>query len=178
MKGLLLDWSIADTFPRILSYINNLHPKRHQDLYSIIPQIVAKAIPLWNRVLANVTLHQTVPPRVTDWSNSYWGYADEEEPDRGEDEDSDHYSQRRDEWMENRTVVPPEPEEFKTPAQRISDDYKYPYVPPDLKPCVDLRKDFKDLQIIVKLANIYLTPEKPNYYGGSWHVEGEANESM
>ena len=28
------------------------------------------------------------------------------------------------------------------------------------------------LQIIVKLANIELTPDKPSYGGGSWHVEG------
>lgn len=29
------------------------------------------------------------------------------------------------------------------------------------------------LQLIVKLANIVLTPEKPEYPGGKWHVEGE-----
>jgi len=29
------------------------------------------------------------------------------------------------------------------------------------------------LQVIVKLANIHLTPEKPTYNGGSWHVEGQ-----
>lgn len=28
------------------------------------------------------------------------------------------------------------------------------------------------VQVIVKLANIYLTPEKPKYKGGVWHVEG------
>lgn len=28
-----------------------------------------------------------------------------------------------------------------------------------------------NLQVIVKLANIHLTPEKPNYDGGSWHIE-------
>ena len=54
----------------------------------------------------------------------------------------------------------------------------------DLHPLVGLRRDeFGDgkpgrLQIIVKVANIHLTPEKPRYKGGSWHVEGMANESM
>jgi len=35
---------------------------------------------------------------------------------------------------------------------------------------VDLAKDFtaSGLQIIFKLANIHLTPEKPEYEGGSW----------
>ncbi|KAF9641530.1 hypothetical protein BFW01_g1513 [Lasiodiplodia theobromae] len=43
---------------------------------------------------------------------------------------------------------------------------------------VDLRQKFasEGLQVIVKLANIHLTPEKPNYRGGSWHVEGMQNE--
>ena len=27
------------------------------------------------------------------------------------------------------------------------------------------------MQVIVKLANIHLTPEKPDYKGGSWHIE-------
>jgi len=36
----------------------------------------------------------------------------------------------------------------------------------------------RKLQVIVKLANIELTPEKPNYPQGSWHVEGMQNESI
>jgi hypothetical protein len=30
------------------------------------------------------------------------------------------------------------------------------------------------LQVIIKLANIVLTPDKPSYAGGKWHVEGAA----
>ena len=30
----------------------------------------------------------------------------------------------------------------------------------------------KPLQIMVKPANIHLTPQKPEYRGGEWHVEG------
>lgn len=32
--------------------------------------------------------------------------------------------------------------------------------------------------MIVKLANIHLTPEKPSYGGGSWHIEGQMNEHI
>jgi hypothetical protein len=32
--------------------------------------------------------------------------------------------------------------------------------------------------VIVKLANIILTPEKPQYKGGVWHVEGMNNEHI
>lgn len=45
---------------------------------------------------------------------------------------------------------------------------------------VDLQRDFRSsgLQIIFKLANIHLTPETPEYGGGSWHVEGALNEHI
>lgn len=40
---------------------------------------------------------------------------------------------------------------------------------------VNLKRDYanKGLQIIIKLANIHLTPEKPEYPGGTWHKEGQ-----
>ncbi|KAI3585716.1 hypothetical protein IWW34DRAFT_888681 [Fusarium oxysporum f. sp. albedinis] len=34
------------------------------------------------------------------------------------------------------------------------------------------------IQVIVKLANIHLTPEKPVYNGGSWHTEGLLNKHI
>ncbi|KAF2756867.1 hypothetical protein EJ05DRAFT_421435, partial [Pseudovirgaria hyperparasitica] len=36
----------------------------------------------------------------------------------------------------------------------------------------------KGLQVIVKLASIELTPDKPSYDGGSWHIEGMLNEHI
>lgn len=36
---------------RITSYINNLHPHKHGDLYLVLEQIVARTIPLWNMSL-------------------------------------------------------------------------------------------------------------------------------
>lgn len=36
----------------------------------------------------------------------------------------------------------------------------------------------KQIQVIVKLANIHLTPDKPTYDGGSWHIEGQRNEHI
>jgi hypothetical protein len=34
------------------------------------------------------------------------------------------------------------------------------------------------LQVIVKMASIELTPEKPDFPAGSWHVEGQMNEHI
>jgi hypothetical protein len=47
-------------------------------------------------------------------------------------------------------------------------------------PAKTLREQFKDtgLQIIVKLASIELTPEKPEFSPGGWHVEGMMNEHI
>ena len=47
-------------------------------------------------------------------------------------------------------------------------------------PARTLRAKFKDsgLQVIVKLASIELTPEKPLFAGGEWHVEGQMNEHI
>src|SRR5690606_26101447 len=43
-----------------------------------------------------------------------------------------------------------------------------------------LRHQFEDtgLQIIVKMASIELTPEKPEFAPGGWHVEGQMNEHI
>lgn len=39
---------------------------------------------------------------------------------------------------------------------------------------------FRDegLQVIIKLSSIELTPEKPKYEGGNWHIEGMLNEHI
>ncbi|KAL8848573.1 MAG: hypothetical protein Q9221_006406 [Calogaya cf. arnoldii] len=125
-------------------------------------------------------------PRTSDWSNSFQGFSEPhqrfEVPDQEESEDSEDYEARIDDgdFEDLRDIIEPEPGSFKTPAKR-NRDYREPYErprAPNKEPYVDLRKDFGQLQIIVKLANVHLTPEKPQYSGGSWHVEGQANESI
>ena len=58
-------------------------------------------------------------------------------------------------------IEQPEPDAFQPPTE------------PD--PTINLKEEYakSGLQIIVKLANIHLTPENPSYEGGSWHVEGQ-----
>ncbi|KAL8834093.1 MAG: hypothetical protein Q9170_003929 [Blastenia crenularia] len=165
----------------IKSYINNLHPRHHPDLYHIIAQIVAKAIPLWNEVLSHV-IAPPLEPRVSDWSNSDRGYgeSDDEEPQyagMNSDEECDVLMEG---WKDNRKIIEPEPGEFKTPGERnigVFDKRNWTRHQIPITG-VNLREDHGQLQIIVKLANIHLTPAKPEYFGGSWHVEGQANESI
>jgi hypothetical protein len=149
---------------KITSYINNLHPQNHQDVYSVIENIIIKVLPLWNMTLT--------PLKDQDWYHRIDydlkfdpdpDYMDEEDkPQQEEGEEDDAFWERRENWEENyRKTVLPEPESFIRPRH------------PDTK--VNLKKDYanRGLQIIVKLANIELTPEKPSYEGGTWHVEGQ-----
>lgn len=100
-------------------------------------------------------------------------------PQQEDGEDEDAYSERRQEWYEaTRRVVQPEPESFAPPT--VSEWMREQYFiegTDDLLPSksVDIRRDYshRGLQVIIKLANIHLTPEKPEYEGGTWHVEGQ-----
>ena len=146
---------------RITSYINNLHPTLHPNLYSIIEKFITKSIPLWN-----LTLSSTRAGREARILHEYTDYdhplGNEPPKEIGDDWDT------RENWTRaNRILQRPEPRSFE-PYRRPIDEQ------------VNLRKDFGEqgLQVIVKLANIELTAEKPNYDGGSWHVEGQLNERI
>ena len=72
---------------------------------------------------------------------------------------------------ETSPTMKPEPEDFAPPRWDLNDDRTQS----NDEMRVDLKKEFSEsgLQIIVKLANIHLTPEQPNYDGGKWHFEGQ-----
>ena len=160
--------------PRITSYINNLHPYRHTELYDVIAKVVSKVIPLWNATLTPLQSNSRPPPRIEVEGESY--DTDDPEPDfPKEDGDWHAYQDQREDWRASRIVIEPEPKDFKTPEQRLY-EYSPDYV--QKKGPLDLRNEYGQLQIIVKLANIHLTPEKPDYEGGTWHVEEQLNENM
>lgn len=169
-------------YPRIVSYINNLHPEKHKDLYSIIEEVITRAIPLWNMTLTplkapyydyeRIRFELKFDPDPDNMPASQW-------PQQEEGEDDDDFYERRSEWEKaTRKAVQPEPGAFHPPTVRNHMRSEY-FVPgtDTLRPemTVDLVRDYRHrgLQVIVKLANIELTPEKPSYEGGSWHVEGQ-----
>jgi len=155
-----------NTSLRITSYINNLHPEEEKPLYNIVSRLIDASIPLWNKTLA--PLRDTNPdPFIYERRINYEGveYEPEDEgnvPEQAPGENEDDYAERLEEWREqNRKVVLPEPNEDFEP---LPEPQRF-----DLKEIYGKR----GLQIIVKLANIELTPEMPEYDGGSWHVEGQ-----
>ncbi|EEH21739.2 hypothetical protein PABG_03955 [Paracoccidioides brasiliensis Pb03] len=145
---------------RITSYINNLHPNKHRDLYGTIEEVVSRAIPLWNRTLSSLSAEYT--RRIN------YDICIKESSHRFPGQGGDAFK------IPERSVtksgyVLPEPRRFG------------PTMTPSLSPgSVDLKKQYGNtgFQVIVKLENIHLTPEKPKYDGVSWHVEGQLNEHI
>ncbi|KAG6844884.1 hypothetical protein H0H87_002719 [Tephrocybe sp. NHM501043] len=168
---------------KIKSYINNLHPQKHKTLYSTIEDVISRAIPLWNMSLTPLVDPRFMYKRI-EYSKCEYDPDPEygpstDGPQQGEDEYDDDYLERRQEWYEDtRIVVQPEPGTFAPPV--YNDNLEGSALEAMKADAVDLRRDYADrgLQVIVKLANIHLTPEKPVYNGGSWHVEGQLNEHI
>lgn len=136
------------------SYINNLHPVKHASLYPAITSVLQRFIPMFEKVLSDAA--SPVPPPVVEADPFGW-YA--HIPEKSYDEEG------YEEWWENRWPLIPDPP---------------PFVPPlaDPEDRVEVTLTGRQIRVIVKLANIVLSPEHASYPGGSWHVEGMANEQI
>ncbi|MFI5544051.1 DUF4246 domain-containing protein [Streptomyces sp. NPDC051815] len=150
------------------SYVNNVHPELHRDLLPVLADVFARMVPLLENVLTD--LRRPRPPRIE--ADPYGWYDSEPvRPNKADYSDGAAFAKARrdwesalDDWWENRRPVAPDAPAFTAPE------------PPDASARVSLRG--RGLQVIVKLATIHLTPEKPEYQGGSWHVEGMLNERI
>lgn len=150
------------------SYVNNVHPDNHRELASVLPDLFARLRPLLENVLTD--LRHPRPLRIE--ADPYgWYDSEPEPPDESSHSDDEAYDEAvhaweaaQDDWWENRRPVVPDAPAFTPPRL------------PDESARVDLRG--RRLQVIVKLATIHLTPDKPEYPGGSWHVEGMMNERI
>ncbi|MFD8742909.1 DUF4246 domain-containing protein [Streptomyces sp. NPDC059616] len=150
------------------SYVNNVHPEAHHELASVLPDLFARMRPLLENVLTD--LRHPRPLRI-DADPYGWYDSEPEYPDKASYSDDEAYAEAlraweaaQDDWWENRRPVIPDAPAFTPPAL------------PDESARVDLRG--RSLQVIAKLATIHLTPDKPEYPGGSWHVEGMLNERI
>lgn len=187
------DVDLTGERPRISSYINNLHPVRHAALYPVVEEFIEKSLPAWDivyrwpeefRVLRLRTVSVGRDCQVPGTCKKYSDYIcspcarplnEGEEPRQEDEEYEDWYEeserQRLDEdwFLQNHKVFLPDPEKDLDNLMKMN--------------LGDVKKSgffngAKQVQIIVKLANIHLTPEKPTYDGGSWHIEGQLNEHI
>lgn len=160
---------------RFASYINNLHPYENKELYSIIEEVVQSAIPLWNLTLTPLVETSTRDYRgprsrfkyeYVEYDPDPEAMPEEAKPQQQAGENCDDFEERQSAWAKaTRRVVLPEPEDFRPMVGNTPLDLVKAYA-------------HRGLQIIVKLANIELTPDNPRYDGGSWHVEGQMASSL
>ncbi|KAJ1671478.1 hypothetical protein GGF38_000776 [Coemansia sp. RSA 25] len=148
----------SDGTTTIESYINNLHPREHAALYPTIGSIFSKFVPMLEQVVTDL-VHPCAPRVMSDPDG--W-FKDNELVPRPTGRAANDYIARYQLWEESRIFIPPQPEPFVAPGRPTT-----PY-------CLRSRR----LQAIVKMSNIELTPEKPEYDGGNWHVEAMANERI
>ncbi|KAJ8329688.1 hypothetical protein O5D80_002250 [Batrachochytrium dendrobatidis] len=133
----------------INSYINNLNPIWHRDMYKCIAKIFKCFVPMFE------SLFRTMDPmfKYIDIHNGTKGYEPPNQSSRGGMESDTQVT---------RPVYVPTLRNILNPNESA-------------KP-VSLRG--RNLQVIVKLTNIQLTPSKPKYDEGNWHIEGPINESI
>ena len=146
---------------QILSYINNVHPIKHRAMYEVIEKILERTIPIWEHSLIWKRWYdERIPFTKVEYEDD--GLTEPEYPEEENDEYDvdDEYEERMSAWYKSRKIIKPEPGEF----QVVGEEDKPNFV-----------EDFAEgkIQVIVKLANIELTPEEPEYQGGSWHIEGQ-----
>ncbi|KAF9124694.1 hypothetical protein BGW39_007960 [Mortierella sp. 14UC] len=138
---------------RAKSYINNLHPGEHKDMYPVMEEILEKFLPMFEEVVGEMAVFVKKPKKLSTENDWY--------PDPPEFDSDDSMAERL--YYETR-----EPKPLHIPK----------FTPPKDVPKYNLTKTGTPLQVIVKLANIELTPKNPKYPGGTWHVEGMANENI
>lgn len=188
---------------RLTSYINNLHPTKYPEIYEAVERLIETAVPAWDQaLLAYQNRKHRGPGRRGSRFAIPWG-ADDECPenwnppdsaevadvdvdlnsddenaldldfDSGDDESTRQWARNELKWKMLRKPVFREPEPF------VEVDYD-PYTTPEGTDKHDggLFRQFhpSGLQIIVKMASIELTPEKPKFPAGGWHVS--ADESL
>jgi len=143
------------------SYVNNVHPRKHAALESAIPKLLERAVPLWERVLSDLR-RPLLPFRV---DSTFKGdppdclFKTADEPCLTDDDEEEEYVADRDAWLSKKKLKLPDVRKKYTGNLDVMKT-----------PTVSLKGT--TIQCIIKLANIVLTPEKPEYPGGVWRVEG------
>ncbi|KAJ1851453.1 hypothetical protein LPJ73_003033 [Coemansia sp. RSA 2703] len=143
----------------IKSYINNLHPAKHAAFYPTIANIFSKFVPLLEQVLTDIAHPR---PEYKFDPTDYEAYMNLEPDYEKEGDENYDYDMEREQWEQLYSTIKQKP---------------LPFVAPD-RPKVPYSLRGRRLQAIVKMSNIILTPENPEYEGGTWHVEALENERI
>ncbi|KAI9499973.1 hypothetical protein BX070DRAFT_180573, partial [Coemansia spiralis] len=132
----------------INSYINNLHPTSHAVFYSILSKVLAKTVPLLEQECVTFTAYHPEYDRRGDIDMSIY-------PDGDLDDAWDT-------WKNGISYTELAPEPFVEP--------KRPLLPYTLHG--------QDLQMVVKMINIYLTLDNPKHITNGWQELNVDNEKV
>lgn len=97
--------------------------------------------------------------------------SEEDLEEEGYDDYYDNDEDRQEGLLEAKWKIVRKPRIMPIPFNDVS------YAPQPGKRLADRFRD-TGLQIIVKMASIELTPEKPDFPVGGWHIEGQMNENI
>ncbi|KAF2874623.1 hypothetical protein BDV95DRAFT_566610 [Massariosphaeria phaeospora] len=178
---------------KFTSYVNNLHPVKYPAIYQAIEKLIATALPAWDQCLVlNTGSHPIVqvgagrmdsrfsasmPENVNEDNLRLWDPSNPQEVAHAvvdwEQLRKDHVFFHEPEWDDEteskwrllRTPIIPEPAaesiEYSPSQMRLADRFRE-----------------SGLQVIVKMASIELSPEKPDFPAGEWHIDGQMNEHI
>ncbi|RSL49029.1 hypothetical protein CEP53_009311 [Fusarium sp. AF-6] len=185
--------------PRIVSYINNLHPVRDAPLYSIIERLIEKSLLAWDIVhrstdkvfeVSRLQRIKAIKYRCSVPETCGYTCEPNNRPDRiyEESEDFTEESERLDRewWKATHELLLPEPilDEDRFVKLQINHVHNKDFFKRDIQapsprnPRAMMAMEVSQIQVIVKMANIHLTPEKPIYEGSPWQIEGQAIERI
>ncbi|KAL8715363.1 MAG: hypothetical protein Q9220_000696 [cf. Caloplaca sp. 1 TL-2023] len=135
---------------RIKSYINNVHPLRHSQLYHIIEQFIDVVIPLFNRSIINL--------KAPGYQNQRLHLVD----------------------FGRRPFIDRNLGSFRPPEQRACDQYLNDEGQYQDFMFVDLKREFWNvgLQMVLHLHDTDITPENPKFLGEQWHVQGQTVQPL
>lgn len=165
----------------IKTYINNLHPVVHKNMYKIIEDVFNCLTPQWDATMTPLKDMLHSRSRIEYHKAEYHPVAPEiaeSVPQIQPREAQSEYEERYEKWrMKNYKAVQPDAGQFfpwAVPLRLMSELPEDLTSPVRIERGVDLVRDHKDrgLQVITRILGVDLTPEDP-YYETQFHVEGQ-----
>ncbi|KAK6507676.1 hypothetical protein TWF481_006099 [Arthrobotrys musiformis] len=182
---------------KIASYINNLAlPEQSEIFYPILEEIFSKLVPLFNHVLADLRRWSHKLERV-----SYLSFKEAKNLGCGGSVSEDTYMESLEtlltKFEKGEYLTEDDKKEARRPRSLLKrfvnsvplvnkqvhitniGNHAGPSWDPPSQGLLDFVKlEGTTARVIVKMATIVLTPEKPKWNGGPWHVEAMKNERI
>ncbi|KAF4573447.1 hypothetical protein EYR36_007962 [Pleurotus pulmonarius] len=147
------------------SYINNLHPTHHANLYSSLSTLLARFIPLFEHTLTDLHRNNPLTQRISGCCK-YTIWDEPEPPEHSDDEEGwATYEREMRQWSLNRPLQLPDVSSAGYRGGLESRRHK-----------VSLAG--REVKIIPSINEISLDPATPFYAGSPWKVEGMRNERI